>query len=105
MITVSESTDGELAAGRLDDYVHEPVDLIKMDIEGAELKALMGCLKTLRSGPDIALAGYHRPDDFVQLSVFFAGAGYLSQGWEFHVVHYSDCLDDTILYFIRTEKQ
>jgi FkbM family methyltransferase len=103
MISVSEAADGELAAGPLGDYVHEPVELIKMDIEGSELKALMGCLRILQSGPDLAIAGYHRPEDFSLLPTFLAGAGYMGSNCEFHVVHYSDCLDDTIFYFLRND--
>lgn len=42
----------------------ERVDYIKMDIEGAEQRALIGAGKTLaRFKPRLALSSYHRPDD------------------------------------------
>lgn len=42
----------------------ERVDYIKMDIEGAEQKALIGARRTIaRFRPTLALSAYHRPDD------------------------------------------
>lgn len=42
----------------------ERVDYIKMDIEGAEQRALMGARQTLaKFRPRLALSAYHRPDD------------------------------------------
>lgn len=42
----------------------ERVDFVKMDIEGAEQKALIGAQQTIaRYHPRLALSTYHRPDD------------------------------------------
>lgn len=101
MISVSEAEDGELEAAPIDDGISEHVDLIKMDIEGAEISALTGCLRTLKTGPDLAIAAYHRPEDLVQLPRFLESAGYVKPAFDFHVAHYSDCFDDTIIYFLR----
>ena len=49
----------------------EPISLIKMDIEGAELKALEGSLKTLKnSRPILTLSAYHRKEDLITLPQF-----------------------------------
>lgn len=99
MIRVSEALDGALAASRMDSHVHEPVDFIKMDIEGAESEALEGCAGIItRSLPDLALAAYHRPNDMVELMRQSQALGYSTDRFDWHLGHYSDCLDDTILY-------
>jgi FkbM family methyltransferase len=101
MISVSEADDGELDAGPIDEWVTEPIDLLKMDIEGAEIAALRGCKRTLETCPDLAIAAYHRPQDLVELATFIRRAGYERRGYVIHIGHYSDCFDDTILYFLQ----
>lgn len=51
------SIDVELGKLKID-----KVDFIKMDIEGAELKALEGASRILSSHPKIAIASYHVVD-------------------------------------------
>ena len=49
----------------------EFISLIKMDIEGAELKALQGAIKTLkRCKPILALSAYHKKEDLITLPQF-----------------------------------
>ncbi len=50
---------------RIDDLIDEPVDLIKMDIEGNEWDALLGAEKTISRSPAVkcAICTYHRPYD------------------------------------------
>lgn len=42
----------------------EKIDLIKADIEGAEVEMLKGAHKTLTECPDLAIAAYHQFDKF-----------------------------------------
>lgn len=61
----------------LDDYVStnniERIDLIKMDIEGAEIVALEGAINTIRLfKPRLALCLYHKWDDVITIPKFLA---------------------------------
>lgn len=82
---------------RLDDYVSRMrlnrVDLIKMDIEGAEMPALRGAIDTIRHfRPKLALCLYHKPDDVLTIPSFIESTGvdydfrfkwvHLMEGWE-----------------------
>ena len=102
MIKVSEDVRGSLKAAPIDDFVSERIDVLKMDIEGAETKALEGCTVLLgKSKPDLAIAAYHRPEDFVAIYSQLRSCDYLNDDFGLHFVHYSDCLDDSIFYVIR----
>lgn len=105
MAAVCETNEGTLPAARLDAYIHEPVDIIKMDIEGAEGKALEGCSGLLQKYlPDLAIAAYHRPEDLVVLHQQIEQIGYHHDEFDWHFAHYSDCLDDSIFYIIRKQE-
>lgn len=60
---------GRLTAGLLKEHGIEPyVDLIKMDIEGAEMHALSGAQETIRRcHPVLAIAVYHKAEDLVTI--------------------------------------
>lgn len=52
----------------VDNIVNEPVTLIKMDIEGAELKALEGARNTIQQHkPKLYVCAYHRNEDMFTL--------------------------------------
>jgi FkbM family methyltransferase len=102
MIQVTESPDGELEAATIDSYAREQVDILKMDIEGAESPALMGCKLLLNKfKPDLAIAAYHRPEDFVKLFKQIQSLGVSEDCYDWHFGHYSDCLDDSIFYCLK----
>ncbi|UCV19778.1 FkbM family methyltransferase [Ferribacterium limneticum] len=66
---------------KLDDYVTdqqlERVDLIKFDIEGAEIPALEGARKTiLKFRPRLALCLYHSWDDVITIPKFLDSLGF-----------------------------
>ena len=80
---VSDSSpSGEMVTtATLDELVEahkiSSVDLIKMDIEGAELQALMGGTQTLiKFKPDVLVCVYHRRKDLREITHFLAPMGY-----------------------------
>jgi FkbM family methyltransferase len=102
MIQVTESVDGQLEAAPIDDYVAEPIDCLKMDIEGAEAHALNGSAALLRAHrPDLAIAAYHKPGDLVELHRHIKDLGYDDSDFDWHFGHYSDCIDDSIFFVLR----
>lgn len=69
-----------------------------MDIEGAELEALKGAVKTLkRFKPKLAIALYHKMEDSWVNSDFLQS---LSLGYRFYLGHYTILEYETVLYTI-----
>jgi FkbM family methyltransferase len=55
----------------------ERLDLVKMDIEGAELQALRGAVQTMqRQKPDLLVCTYHRDDDIPTIPLFLEENSY-----------------------------
>lgn len=86
----------------IDDLVQrekiEKVDFIKMDIEGAELKALKGSTKTIRRyRPKLAISVYHKPDDLYRLPKFIHS---IREDYKFYLDYYTIIADEIILYAI-----
>ena len=85
--------DTLLEAGELD-----RVDFIKMDIEGAEAKALAGAERTLRRfRPKLAISVYHTP---VHLWCIANWLDSLRLGYRFYIDHYTIHYEETVLYAI-----
>lgn len=54
---------------KIDDDIEEDVTFIKMDIEGGEEEALLGCLEKIRQNhPKLALSAYHNYKDMWKLA-------------------------------------
>jgi FkbM family methyltransferase len=74
-------------AMRIDDWVVKnnirKLDFIKMDIEGAEIEALEGCVTTIEKlKPDFAIASYHIVDGaptYIKVEQFFKKLNYPCQ--------------------------
>jgi FkbM family methyltransferase len=77
------------------------VDYIKMDIEGAETKALLGCRNTIsRFRPQLSICSYHGLDDFWRIPLTMKR---LCKNYIFRVGHYSPSLVETVIYGIPRE--
>ena len=74
------------------------VDFIKMDIEGAEPKALKGATRTLTAfKPRLAITVYHNLTDFVSIPAFLNG---LDLGYRFYMDHFSVMTHETVLFAV-----
>lgn len=66
---LSQTGQVEIPTAAIDDDITEPVTLIKMDIEGAEQSALLGCRKhIINEHPKLALSAYHNNVDIWKLA-------------------------------------
>lgn len=68
------SSDGNtvIKCTTIDETIKEKVSFIKMDIEGAELRALHGAKKTImRYKPKMAICIYHKKNDIYDIGAFF----------------------------------
>lgn len=71
-----------------------PIDFIKLDVEGAEMRALRGAAQTLEQDrPRLAIAVYHSIRDFVEIPRLLHDLGY-----ELYLDHASVGLAETILF-------
>jgi FkbM family methyltransferase len=84
----------------IDDFMKETgverIDFIKMDIEGAELRALQGAEDTIRTfRPKLAISLYHNDDDFIVIPKYLDS---LKLGYEFFLGHFTIHLEETVLF-------
>lgn len=76
----------------------EKVTLIKLDVEGAELKALQGARNTiLRDRPRLAVSIYHKPEDIFEIPSYILS---LHKDYKLYMRHYQFSEHETILYAI-----
>jgi FkbM family methyltransferase len=78
------------------------VTFIKMDIEGAEMNALLGAEKCIkRCKPQLAICVYHKPEDIYDITA-------LIHRWlpehKLYIRHHSPVFTETVLYAIPDEE-
>lgn len=71
---------------------------IKYDIQGEELRALIGAEKTIRKiHPKMAICVYHKYEDLLDIAEFILD---LNMNYKLILRHHSDDIGDTVLYAI-----
>lgn len=95
-----EGQTGLTTTVSIDDFVIRngisKIDFIKMDIEGTELKALMGGEETIRRfKPKLAISIYHSLDDFVAIPKWILD---LELGYELFLTHNTIHIEETVCF-------
>jgi FkbM family methyltransferase len=74
----------------------EKIDFIKLDIEGSELAAIKGGIKSIAEfKPRMAISVYHKPNDLFEIIIF------IQQNfpfYKFYIEHYTIDFGETVLY-------
>jgi FkbM family methyltransferase len=89
----------KVLAVKLDDLLsRHKIDLIKMDIEGAEIESLKGLIEIITTyKPYLAISAYHKPSDLWEIPLFISE---ISKNYELYIRVYGEQTFDTVLYCI-----
>ena len=93
---------GQIVA--LDDYFsnNQEVTFIKMDIEGAEMDALVGAKKLIEmQQPKLAICLYHKPDDLWKIPLYIKK---INKKYNIYIRHHTDLMNETVCYAIINAK-
>lgn len=94
---ITDTGDVEIKVGSIDDLDVEP-SFIKMDIEGAELDALVGASATIKKcRPKLAIALYHYPHHLVDIPNFIKT---LCPDYRFYLRIHSFMSEELVLYAV-----
>lgn len=94
--SVSNQGKQTVLCKRIDDVIHEPITMIKMDIEGAEMNALIGAKETIKKyKPKLAISVYHKYEDIWELPLFIHE---LVPEYKLYIRHHRTTQNDTVLY-------
>ncbi|KIH75713.1 hypothetical protein GFER_15485 [Geoalkalibacter ferrihydriticus DSM 17813] len=96
---VSENGDLQIQVTSIDEFASKnniKIDLIKMDIEGSEIEALLGACETIRkSRPRLQICSYHKFDDLWEIPILIKE---LFPGYLLYLGHHSQNIFETIVY-------
>lgn len=88
----------EIKVTTIDGYIDEKITFVKMDLEGWELKALEGCRNHIENDhPKLAIAVYHRPQDFREIYEFIKN---LRSDYDVYLRHYTEGWSETVMFFV-----
>lgn len=82
----------------LDQILSEGASFIKMDVEGAELKALEGARNTIMNyKPKLAICVYHKPEDIIEIPLYLHK---IVPEYRFYLRHHAKGAAETVLYAV-----
>lgn len=96
---ISESGTVNIDTVSIDETVgDDKVTFIKLDVEGAEYKALRGAERTIeRCRPKLAISIYHKPEDIFELPELILS---MHNDYRFYLRHYQLGQYETVLYAV-----
>jgi len=95
---ISETGSVKIDVDSLDNCVTESVSFIKLDLEGAEPKALEGMKWHIQEDhPKLAVAVYHDPTHFWQVPEIILG---VRNDYKVYLRHYTEGWTETVMFFI-----
>jgi FkbM family methyltransferase len=95
---ISETGNVQINVDALDNRVTESVSFIKLDLEGAEPKALEGMKWHIQEDhPKLAVAVYHDPAHFWQVPEIILG---VRNDYKVYLRHYTEGWTETVMFFI-----
>ena len=96
--TITSNGDIEIQVDALDSIVDDTVTFIKIDIEGAEGKAIDGARSTiLKNHPRLAICVYHNDEDFWKIPEQILS---LREDYNIYLRHYTEGVAETVMFFI-----
>ena len=82
----------------MDSILKDKITLVKMDIEGCEIDALLGSKKTIiNNKPKLAICTYHNLADLWEIPLLIKK---INPGYKIYLRHYNEFLFDTVCYAI-----
>lgn len=92
-----KESSGVISSATIDGMI-DGATFIKLDVEGAELKALQGSEKViLKNRPKLAICIYHKPEDVIEIPQYILT---LHNDYKLYLRHYHTWSTSTILYAI-----
>jgi len=95
---LSEVGGMEIDVTTLDETVQEQVSFVKLDVEGAECRALQGATRhILQDHPKLAVCVYHQQSDFWRVPTIILN---LRNDYDVYLRHYTEGVFETVMFFI-----
>ena len=95
---VSDKGSCSIEVTTLDEAVKEKITFIKMDLEGWEVKALVGSKRhLLEDHPKLAISVYHSASDFWRIPEYIFS---IRQDYDIYLRHYTEGWSETIMFFV-----
>jgi len=88
----------KIEVNSIDNIIKEPVDYIKLDIEGAEQDAIKGAKKTIQKyHPILAVCIYHKAEDWYKIPQLVLD---INPNYKLYLRHYMEGIFESVIYFI-----